>query len=561
MKKQPDGTEIISQWETKLSNAKKSSERLEALVNLVSQCFRFRQYARTKSYVVKALFLSKRLDNTRSEAFVNYIAGANYIHLDQNSLALDHLNRALKISQHLDNNKLLSDIIDAIGYIYALIGDHDRALEYFLEAIKYEETNIVSLNNVGYIYAKTKDYHKSLEYLWKGHTISKEKGETEVVLTTLVNIATNYYSLKEYQTSMIHFSEALQTAHEHKFPSHEVFACTGLSKIHNTMGDKQNSQLFMKRACQVTSKITRKSKRLECYANIADAYGDLSDYKKAYKYFNSYLEIRGKLHPEELSQKLSSIHANYEIEKNDMETMRMIEKSSRLATIGIIAEGITQDIGNPLSVIKIYADSILFWDRHNAGYLPSIIVNVVKDIADSSKRIDDIIMHMSQFWVNPEIGSEDTFDLNNAIDSALLMIATRIASHDIELQSNTAKEELPVRGNQIYFEQIVINLIFNSIQVLDKSTKTDKLISVSSYKKDGWAYFDIYDNGPGLAEEVADKIYDPFYTTKNKEENMGLGLAIVKQIVDRFKGTISHKNIEPEGVTFSTGIPLAEVDQ
>ncbi|MDD2332105.1 MAG: ATP-binding protein [Candidatus Cloacimonetes bacterium] len=558
MKKQTETPDPILELEGRLALAKTGTDRLEILVELVRTCFHYQKRAKTKSYVLKALMLAKRLNNTKHQAYLNYIAGANLINLSENSEALDYLIKALDNCQSFDNHILTSDILGAIGFVYGMIGDYEHALEYQLASIEKAPENIVSLNNAGYVYTMLKDFDKALNLLLRGHELAKKRNITEVALTTLVNIASNYYNLQDYQTSLQKFAESYKESRKHKSYTHQIYSCSGLSKIYHILGDNKRSGLYIRKAEKITELVEYTNSLQGCYATIADAYENLGDFERAYYYFKKNLELKKLEHTEELTRKLSAIQVNYEIEKNDLETMRMIEKSSRLATIGIIAEGIVHDIGKPLNAIKISADSILFWDRHNPGYLPPIIVNVVKNISESSQRMDDIIVHMREFWINPVSDSENVFDLNNALDNALLLIATRIASHGIDLKISTTKQELPVNGNQIYVEQVIINLIFNSIQVLDSSEKKNKIISLSSNKKGDWAYIEVQDNGPGMTDDISARIYEPFYTTKNKNENMGLGLAIVRQIVNRFDGTLEHRNRPQGGVAFTIGIPLVK---
>ncbi len=544
--------------EDRLKLARTSTERLDLYVDLVRTSFRLKMHAKTKNYVLKALILAKRLKSIKDEAYLYYIAGATLINLSQNTEALEYLKKALAICQQADNNILTSDILGAIGFVYGLIGDFNRALEYQRASIEKAENNIVSLNNIGYAYSYLKEYDKALEYLWKGHNLALKTNVTEVALTTLVNIASNYYNLNDYEIAQKHFETAIMEAHDKQHHMHEVFASTGLSKVYIALGDKQKALHYILLAEKIANKkIHNQNSLMECYNTLIASFEAFEDYEKAYLYMQRYLECRRQCYTEELTQKLSSIQVNFELEKQDIETMRAIEKNSRLATIGIIAEGILSDIGNPLNAIKIAAGSILYWNKHNPGFLPAIITNVVHNISDSTKRMDVLIEHMKQFWKDPDDSTEEKFDLHDAIDNTLLLIASRIASHGIDLELSSTKQSLTITGKQIYLEQVIINLIFNSIQALDGHTSKHKIIRISSSKKGNMAYIRVQDSGPGISHEMRNKLFEPFSTTKNRAENMGLGLAIVKQIVDRFAGTISINNTDQEELAITIGVPLS----
>ncbi|MDZ4121655.1 MAG: ATP-binding protein, partial [Candidatus Cloacimonadaceae bacterium] len=180
----------------------------------------------------------------------------------------------------------------------------------------------------------------------------------------------------------------------------------------------------------------------------------------------------------------------------------------------------------------------------------------VHSIADSTRRMDVLIEHMKQFWKDHDENSEERFDLHDAIDKALLLIASRIASHGIDLQLSTTKHSLPIKGKQIYIEQVIINLVFNSIQALDIHNGEKKIIKISSRKKGNMGFIEVQDSGPGVSPDIQNTLFEPFSTTKSRAENMGLGLAIVKQIVDRLEGSISVENNRKSGLTILIGIPL-----
>ncbi|MDD2331642.1 MAG: hypothetical protein PHI68_03195, partial [Candidatus Cloacimonetes bacterium] len=141
---------------------------------------------------------------------------------------------------------------------------------------------------------------------------------------------------------------------------------------------------------------------LESYESIAGLYNQLAQHKKAYDFLRMYAETEDKLFVENLSRKLSEYKKNFEMEKRQYESMNIIDMASRLASIGVIVGGITHEINQPLSAINVNADSVLYWNKHNPGYLPEIIVRSSTEISHSSKKIDQIISHMRKYWTSVE---------------------------------------------------------------------------------------------------------------------------------------------------------------
>lgn len=246
----------------------------------------------------------------------------------------------------------------------------------------------------------------------------------------------------------------------------------------------------------------------------------------------------------------SLMNARLEAEQKNIETMRLLEESSRLASIGVMAAGITHEINQPLNAIKITADSVLFWQKRNPGDLPEMFTRKIKTISDGTSRIDAIIKHMRTFWEKPKSDSNEKIDMVEGVSRALSLVKRQINDHSIELKQQLPNQVVSVFANYIQFEQIIVNLVVNAIHSLDKIKKEDKQIKLSVTKDDVFGIIEIHDNGTGISEDIDDKIYDPLFSTKDPEIGSGLGMAIVKSFVDRFQGEITNYNNEAGGASF-----------
>ena len=252
----------------------------------------------------------------------------------------------------------------------------------------------------------------------------------------------------------------------------------------------------------------------------------------------------------------SQFHARLEAEKKHTETIRLAEKTWRLASIGVMAAGITHEINQPLSIIKITADSMILWDEDNKGVLPGKLLKSLVIISDSVTRIDRIIRQMRSFGKAPDKTALETIDLNESVKNAVSLISRQLLSHEINLQFDLENASLPIQGNRIHLEQIVINLVTNAIQALDTCENKDKIIKITSSRVKKSAVLKVEDNGPGFTEEVGSKIFDPFFSTKRSTGGTGLGLAIVESFVNGFGGSIRAKNNKTSGTAFIVRFPI-----
>lgn len=234
-------------------------------------------------------------------------------------------------------------------------------------------------------------------------------------------------------------------------------------------------------------------------------------------------------------------------EKQTIETVKLLESSSKLASIGVMAAGITHEINQPLNAIKIMADGILFWNKRNQGLLPDTFIQKIQKITQAVNRIDSIIKHMRSFWVPNAKRPDECFNLNEAVNNALDMIHSQISAHGILIHTQFTENELSIKGDMIHAEQIVMNLCLNAMHALDQENKNEKMIHIRTSKTDHSILLIIEDNGPGLPDSISEKLFDPFYSTKKPGEGMGLGLAIVKQFVENFEASIEAKNNSDTG--------------
>ncbi len=253
--------------------------------------------------------------------------------------------------------------------------------------------------------------------------------------------------------------------------------------------------------------------------------------------------------------------ATIEAAKARSEALEIIHNSARLASIGVVAGGIVHEISQPLNAIRIGAESILTWDKANKNPLPSPIINMIQGISKATLRIDDIIQHMRSLWLNSNTETLEIVDLNDCIKSAINLSKMRVQSHEIIFETSFTKERLPIKANKIHIELIVNNLITNSVNALDSCEKPNKTIRIATKSTGGYAYMIVYDNGIGLPDVKEEKLFDPFFSTRQSADGTGVGLAIVKMFVDKYKGSIQPMNNEDGGATFIINFPICKGDQ
>lgn len=310
-------------------------------------------------------------------------------------------------------------------------------------------------------------------------------------------------------------------------------------------GDKLYSQINERGLGSSEAKLYR-SNGEEIHCLILAKSVDLQDPNKGQ--ILAVMDMTERKRAEEHLRNVSKITNEAERQKN--EAIRLIDKSALLASVGVIAGGITHEINQPLNAIRMGADGILFWNNQHK-VLPEMMTEMLEGISEAASRIDEIIKHMRSFWVEPNKQDFAAMNINNAVDKAITLISQKLQSSEIQLKLFTSEDELYIHANPIQVELIVNNLIINASHALKKINDRDKWIKIKTYMDSRNVYLEISDNGHGLPNIETNKLFDPFFSTKEPNEGTGLGLAIVKMFADRFDAKIMARNNPDFGATFT----------
>lgn len=216
----------------------------------------------------------------------------------------------------------------------------------------------------------------------------------------------------------------------------------------------------------------------------------------------------------------------------------------RLASIGKLAGGIAHELNNPLDGVLRYINLSLEHLQEDDivhGYLLEVkhglnrMVNIVKNLLACSRNAPPTMQKI---------------DINNAVDDAVSSLSSDIFHKNISVEKKLG-EGLP-RIIDLGIEGIVSNLLRNAIDAV----KDGGLIQITTAAKKNALIIGIGDTGHGMPVNTVEKIFEPFYTTKDIEKGCGLGLTIVSEIVKAYNGKIDVATVPKKGTTFTVTIPV-----
>jgi signal transduction histidine kinase len=251
-------------------------------------------------------------------------------------------------------------------------------------------------------------------------------------------------------------------------------------------------------------------------------------------------------------------HARLEAERNQKESARLLAKSSRLASLGVLAGGIAHEISQPLNAIRLTADSFTALTERNMLDLPEKYLKRLRKLTDHVCRIDGIIQKMRYLWSPYNAAAKESYELNVALTRAASPILEQFSTNELNVEFDLASEPVRLFGNPLDIEQIVVNLLANSRDALMQYPADERNITISSTVSGNQVLLRFEDSGVGFQTTDMFKLFDPFYTTKKTQTSMGFGLAIVKKIVENNGGSIDASSVNPHGAAIEITLPIGK---
>jgi signal transduction histidine kinase len=226
---------------------------------------------------------------------------------------------------------------------------------------------------------------------------------------------------------------------------------------------------------------------------------------------------------------------------------------NRYSAAGELTSSIAHELNQPLGSILTNTETAELMLK---GASPNIaeVGEILADIKRDDQRAAEIIRRLRRMLKNAPPEIVDT-DLNDTVREAIGFLMPLTERARITLKYVPAATELPIKGDIVQLQQVVLNLIMNAMDALAVAEVTKREIAVTTRPSGAHTEIIVSDTGTGLGTGEIERIFDPFYTTK--PHGMGMGLAIVRTIVEAHSGQISAENLPSGGARFAVRLPIA----
>ncbi|HOJ36817.1 MAG TPA: ATP-binding protein [Ignavibacteriales bacterium] len=294
------------------------------------------------------------------------------------------------------------------------------------------------------------------------------------------------------------------------------------------------------------------------------------------RYINAYISNFGE------NTKLYLITIIDETEKVKLQTELTL--SQKLEAVGRLVAGIAHEINTPMQFINdnltFLKDSCLSFNdfinkilsyyknddkfiellqKYDIDYLKDEVITAINESFDGVERIIKIVTAMEEFSHTSGSKEKTLVNINKIIETTLT-ISRNVWKYHSNLKSELDGNSPLVECNSDEIGQVLLNMIVNSAHAIEekfKDTGQKGIIEIKTWQEDNFIVISIKDNGKGIKEEHLNRIYDPFFTTKEVGKGTGQGLAIAHDIiVNKHNGNIQCNSVYGEGTEFLIFLPI-----
>jgi PAS domain S-box-containing protein len=228
---------------------------------------------------------------------------------------------------------------------------------------------------------------------------------------------------------------------------------------------------------------------------------------------------------------------------------------SRLSVMGELTASLAHEITQPIASARNNAraaQNFLDMQPPDLGEVRGAVQSIVGDADRAGAIVDRIRDHIKK--APPR---KCQFDLNEAINEVILLARSAITTNGVSLRARLTESLLPVVGDRVQLQQVVLNLILNGVEAMSTVEAAPRELSISTEQTDGGGVLvSVRDSGPGIDPDHLDRVFDPFYTTKSS--GVGMGLSICRSIIDSHGGRLWVEANAPLGAVFQFTLPGAE---
>jgi signal transduction histidine kinase len=259
----------------------------------------------------------------------------------------------------------------------------------------------------------------------------------------------------------------------------------------------------------------------------------------------SFLEEEKKL-IEAVAREVAFAIGSREFEKIRAKLNEQLQHADRLATIGILSSGVAHELNEPLGSILGYAQLI----KKSSGLSDQVKQDIEK-IENASLHAREVIRNLLLF-ARQTPSQKSPVNLNDIVQEGIYFFAARCDKHGVALVHRLEANLPEINADPAQMNQVLVNLVVNALQAMPDGGR----LTLQTKKGKNHVSLIVEDTGFGMAKEVLENLYIPFFTTKDVGQGTGLGLPVVHGIVTSHRGFLNVKSKIGRGSRFEIHLPM-----
>jgi C4-dicarboxylate-specific signal transduction histidine kinase len=237
------------------------------------------------------------------------------------------------------------------------------------------------------------------------------------------------------------------------------------------------------------------------------------------------------------------------------EELLRLGQVARLNTLGELAAGMAHELNQPLTAVLANTQAA---QRLLADEPPDLRTasSAMAQAAQQARRAADVLGRLRRSVERPDPAAHlQTVALQDTVRSALHLLAPECARRQVEPQVQAPTLPVLVLAEPVALEQIVHNLLMNALQALDQTPPSERNLVLTLQSLNHQGMLTVADTGPGIAPELLPRVFEPFFSTRDK--GLGLGLSLCETLAGNMGGSLTALHNTPRGALLTLSLPLA----
>jgi two-component system sensor histidine kinase DctS len=216
---------------------------------------------------------------------------------------------------------------------------------------------------------------------------------------------------------------------------------------------------------------------------------------------------------------------------------------------------LAHELNQPLAAISSYtAGALNVLERADQGIAiePALLRRALEQARQQAQRAGQIIKSVHEFVKKSE-PQRETVDIHNVVEDVRALIELQARKWYVSLQIDLPAQLPPVQADRVMLEQVLLNLTRNGVEAMAEVRPEQRMLRISASADAAQVSVSVIDNGHGIAPDVAERLFSPFFSTK--AEGMGMGLSICRTAIEFHGGTLNHAPNPGGGTVFTFSLP------